>query len=114
MYTEMQNYHFLIWVTLYSDAGADVIEWSPVEKAGNLSCVLQSQLSRLFLYQKPFIKPTDIIVTVDVNLFTMASHILEPIDQFKKMRAWIFQYEDTAHIDNKFGETFNQVNRFCK
>ena len=110
MYKEIQNYHFLIWVTLYSDAGADVIEWSPVEKAGNLSCVLQSQLSRLFLYQKPFIKPTDIIVTVDVNLFTMASHILEPIDQFKKMRAWIFQYEDTAHIDNKFGETFNQVN----
>ena len=103
----------MIWLTLYSDAGADVIEWSPVENAGNLSCVLQSQLSRLFLYQKPFINPKDIIVTVDVNLFTMASHILEPIDQFQNMRAWIFQYEDTAHIEGKFGETFNQVGN-CK
>ena len=48
-------------------------------------------------------------MTVDVNLFVMASHIIEPIDQFPNMRAWIFQYEDTAHIETGRGETFNQV-----
>ena len=40
------------------EAGADEIEWSYVKDAGNISCVLQSQLSRLFLYQKPYINPT--------------------------------------------------------
>ena len=39
----------------------------------------------------------------------MAGHILEPIDQFSDMNAWIFQYEDTAHIESGDGETFNQV-----
>ena len=39
----------------------------------------------------------------------MAGHILEPIDQFSDMNAWIFQYEDTAHIESGNGETFNQV-----
>ena len=92
------------------EAGADEIEWSDVTSAGqNVSCILQSQVSRLFLYQRPFIKPNDVIVTVDVNLFVMASHILEPIDQFDSMQAWIFQYEETAHIQSGFGETFNQV-----
>ena len=99
---------------MYNDnllaAGADEIEWVHVKKAGeNMSCVLQSQVSRLFLYQRPFIKPEDVIVTVDVNLFVMASHILEPIDQFPDMNAWIFQYEETAHIEKGNGETFNQV-----
>ena len=39
----------------------------------------------------------------------MAGHILEPIDQFSDMNAWIFQYEDTAHVESGNGETFNQV-----
>lgn len=92
--------------------GVDVIEWADVQDAGaNVSCVLQAQVSRLFLYQRPFIKPQDVIVTVDVNLFVMASHILEPIHQFPDMQAWIFQYEETAHIGTGNGETFNQV--FC-
>ena len=38
------------------EAGADVVEWAHVSQAGNMSCVLQSQVSRLFLYQRPFIK----------------------------------------------------------
>ena len=39
----------------------------------------------------------------------MAGHVLEPIDQFSDMNAWIFQYEDTAHVESGNGETFNQV-----
>jgi hypothetical protein len=68
-----------------------------------------SQLSRLFIYENLLVKPTDIVITVDVNLFVTASHILEPIDKFPHRRAWIFQYEDTAYIDYGWGETFNQV-----
>jgi len=98
---------------MYNDnllaAGADEIEWADVTQAGgNMSCVLQSQVSRLFLYQRSFVKPDDVIVTVDVNLFVMKGHILEPIDQFSDMNAWIFQYEDTAHVESGNGETFNQ------
>ena len=51
-------------------------------------------------------------VTVDVNLFVMKGHILEPIDQFSDMNAWIFQYEDTAHVESGNGETFNQVTMY--
>ena len=82
-----------------------------MSQAGNVSCVLQSQVSRLFLYQRPFINPQDVIVTVDVNLFVMASHILEPIHRFPSLSAWIFQYEETAHVSTGFGETFNQVKK---
>ena len=57
-------------------SGADEIEWAHESEAENISCVLQSQVSRLFLYQRPFIRSEDVIVTVDVNLFVMASHIL--------------------------------------
>ena len=42
----------------------------------------------------------------------MASHILEPIDQFHDKNAWIFQYDDTAHVESGNGETFNQVSYF--
>ena len=63
----------------------------------------------MFLYQRPFIHPEDVIVTVDVNLFVMAAHILEPIDRYADKNAWIFQYVDTAHISTGRGETFNEV-----
>ena len=95
-------------------AGADHVDWAFVDEAGDISCVTQSQLSRLFLYQKPYVNASDIIITVDVNLFPMTSHILEPIEQFPNLRAWIFQYEDTAHIETGYGETFNQVSYFCR
>ena len=42
----------------------------------------------------------------------MASHILEPIDQYHDKNAWIFQYDDTAHVESGNGETFNQVSYF--
>ena len=42
----------------------------------------------------------------------MASHILEPIDQYHDKNAWIFQYDDTAHVESGNGETFNQVSDF--
>ena len=102
-----QDYRDLFTENL-QNAGADEIEWTHASQAGNLSCVLQSQVSRIFLYQRPFIHPEDVIVTVDVNLFPMGAHILEPIDQFATMNAWIFQYEDTAHIPTGRGETFNE------
>ena len=42
----------------------------------------------------------------------MASHILEPIDKYHDKNAWIFQYDDTAHVESGNGETFNQVSDF--
>ena len=50
----------------------------------------------------------DIVVTVDVNLFPMTSHLLDPILMHRDMVAWVPQYEDTASISTGRGETFNQ------
>ena len=81
------------------------VEWVP---AGQMNCVTASQLVRLFAIEVEEVKPEDIVVTVDVNLFPMTSHLLDPILQHPEMVAWVAQYEDTASISTGRGETFNQ------
>ena len=77
-------------------------------QAGKMDCVTASQLVRLFAIEVEQVQPEDIVVTVDVNLFPMTSHLLDPILQHPEMVAWVAQYEDTASISTGRGETFNQ------
>ena len=77
-------------------------------QAGKMDCVTASQLVRLFAIEVEQVQPEDIVVTVDVNLFPMTSHMLDPILQHPDMVAWVPQYEDTASISTGRGETFNQ------
>ena len=85
-------------------AGA-VVEWV---RAGEMDCVLKSQLIRLFAGEHPLVMPDDIVMTVDVNLFVMTKDILHPILSYPWMTAWVPQYEETASIPTGRGETFNQ------
>merc|ERR1712218_124068 len=85
-------------------AGA-VVEWV---EAGEMDCVLKSQLIRLFAGEHPLVNPDDIVMTVDVNLFVMTKDILHPILSSPRMTAWVPQYEETASIPTGRGETFNQ------
>ena len=71
---------------MYNDnlkaAGADEIEWVHVKKAGeNMSCVLQSQVSRLFLYQRPFINLDDVIGKYLRFKFHQASYVTQLPDR---------------------------------
>ena len=81
------------------------VDWVP---AGKMDCVTASQLVRLFAIEVEQVQPEDIVVTVDVNLFPMTSHLLDPILLHPDMVAWVPQYEDTASISTGRGETFNQ------
>eukprot|EP00090_Calanus_glacialis_P028351 TRINITY_DN4555_c0_g1_i3.p1 TRINITY_DN4555_c0_g1~~TRINITY_DN4555_c0_g1_i3.p1 ORF type:complete len:344 (-),score=94.51 TRINITY_DN4555_c0_g1_i3:59-1090(-) len=85
-------------------AGA-VVEWL---EAGDMDCVLKSQLVRIFAGVHPLVMPDDIVMTVDVNLFVMTPDILHPIVSSPGMIAWVPQYEETASIPTGRGETFNQ------
>lgn len=78
-----------------------------VETEGT-DCVLKSQMIRLFAFDHPLVKENDIVVTFDVNGFVMNDRILDPIFNDPYKTAWIFQYEDTAHIETGTGETFNE------
>ena len=78
-----------------------------VPKNGS-NCILKSQLSRTLAFTNPRIEDDDVVVTFDVNGFVMNDTILDPIYEHPRMRAWIFQYADTAGIVSGTGETFNQ------
>ena len=97
---EMMN----AYAKMLERAGA-VVEWI---KAGEMDCVLKSQLVRLFAGEHPAIGEDDIVMTVDVNLFVMKRSILQPLYTAPDMVAWVPQYEDTASISTGRGETFNQ------
>jgi len=61
-----------------------------VEKAGPVGCVLQSQLSRMFLFTQPGVNDDDIILVSDVDIFIMDNRILQPLK--KNFRTWIYSY----------------------
>ena len=61
-----------------------------LEKAGPIGCVLQSQLSRMFLFTNPAIEAEDIILVSDVDIFIMDKRILDPLKQ--PFRTWIYRY----------------------
>ena len=74
-----------------------------------MDCVLKSQLIRLFAFGHPLVRPKDIVMTVDVNLFLMTGKIFDPIYQNPDLFAWIYQYEGSAFVTTGYGESFNQV-----
>jgi len=104
VYTEPSVNGFM---KLYGDmlerTGA-VVEWVP---SGNMDCVLKSQMIRMFAAENSHVSDTDIVVTVDINLFVMTPKILQFLDQYPGMKVWIPQYHDTADISTGTGETFN-------
>jgi len=105
VYTENQiNEMMKAYGEMLERAGA-VVEWL---EAGEMDCVLKSQLVRLFAGEHPLVMPDDIVMTVDVNLFVMTPDILHPIVSSPGMVAWVPQYEETASIPTGRGETFNQ------
>ena len=75
---------------------------------GDLDCVTTSQLIRMWAFKEPMIKESDIIVTVDVNLFVVSPKILEPIYKYPDKKVWVFGWHDTSYIESGVGETFNQ------
>ena len=74
-----------------------------------MDCVLKSQLIRMFAFGNPIVKPKDIVMTVDVNLFLMTNKIFDPIYKQPDLLAWVYQYEDSDYSTSGYGETFNQV-----
>merc|ERR1711892_65480 len=105
VYTENQiNEMMKAYGEMLERAGA-VVEWL---EAGEMDCVLKSQLVRLFAGEHHLVMPDDIVMTVDVNLFVMTPDILHPIVSSPGMVAWVPQYEETASISTGRGETFNQ------
>ena len=62
---------------------------------------------RMFASDNPQVSDTDIVVTVDINLFVMTPNILRFLDQHPNMNVWLPQYFDTADIATGTGETFN-------
>jgi hypothetical protein len=44
-----------------------------------MECVLKSQLIRMFAFGHAAVRPTDVVLTADVDLFLMTENILAPI-----------------------------------
>ncbi len=80
--------------------------------ADGMDCVLKSQLIRMFAFGHEAVRPKDIVVTVDVNLFVMTERILDPIYANPDLLAWVFQYDRSASSNNPKGDSFNQVFTF--
>ena len=63
------------------------------EKTSSLGCVLQSQLSRMFVFEQEFIDEDDIIITSDVDIFPMDKRIIDPLE--KPFITWIYRWDIT-------------------
>jgi hypothetical protein len=86
-------------------AGA-VVEWV---RSGDMDCVLKSQLVRMLAFtSNALVLPDDLVMTVDVNAFVMNSRITRVIEDNPDVTAWVFQYEEAAHVTTGDGETFGQ------
>ena len=60
-----------------------------LEKTGPIGCVLQSQLSRMFVFSNKAIEEEDIILVSDVDIFIMNKRILDPLKN--PFRTWIYR-----------------------
>ena len=66
---------------------------------GNMSCVLQSQVSRLFLYQRSFVKPDDVIGLKNIYQNYFVAYAYEMVDRkiYKtEMKFWTVLAGGTA------------------
>ena len=105
VYTEPELSDFMRYYGSMLERAGAVVEWLP---AGDLDCVLKSQLVRMFAVDNDAVADTDLVITVDINLFVMTKEIISPMLSQPGMTAWVPQYTDTAHISTGKGETFNQ------
>merc|ERR1712142_887972 len=71
------------------------------EKTSSLGCVLQSQLSRMFVFKHEFIDEDDVIITSDVDIFPMDKRIVEPL-QNKSFTIWIYRHGLTKETGATF------------
>ena len=105
VYTEPELSDFMRYYGAMLERAGAVVEWLP---AGDMDCVLKSQLVRIFAVDNEAVADTDLVITVDINLFVMTEEILSPLLSQPSMTAWVPQYADTADISTGRGETFNQ------
>lgn len=77
--------------------------------ADGMDCVLKAQLIRMFAFGHPLVQPTDIVMTVDVNMFLMTNKIFDPIYGRPDVLAWIYQYDRSAVRTSDEGESFGLV-----
>ncbi len=66
------------------------IQWVATD---GMDCVLKAQIIRMFAFGHPLVKPDDVVMTVDVNLFLMTGNILDPIYENPEKLAWIYQFD---------------------
>ena len=105
VYTEPELSDFMRYYGSMLERAGAVVEWLP---AGGMDCVLKSQLVRMFAVDNEAVADTDLVITVDINLFVMTEQILSPVFSRPSMTAWVPQNADTADISTGRGETFNQ------
>ena len=103
VYQKQENVESVLeaYASTLREAGAEVVELVP---SGRMECPLRSQLTRLFAFRRPDVRPDDVVVTADVNLFPVSPDILEPIEEFPNMQVWVPQYHDTVYIEEASGE----------
>jgi hypothetical protein len=63
----------------------------------------------MFAFGHPLVQPTDIVMTVDVNMFLMTNKIFDPIYGRPDVLAWIYQYDRSAVRTTDEGESFGLV-----
>jgi len=80
------------------------VEWV---LSDGMDCVLMAQLVRLFAFGHPLVKPNDIVMTVDINLFLMTGDILDPIYENPDKLAWLYQYDVTDMDYSSFNTSQN-------
>merc|ERR1719458_1297062 len=74
-----------------------------------MDCVLKSQLVRMIAFAaSDAVRPEDLVMTVDVNAFPMNDRIPRILRDNPNVTAWVFQYEESAHVTTGDGETFGQ------
>ena len=73
-----------------------------------MDCVTRSQTERMWAFDDPGVRDTDLVVTIDANAFVYNASSLNPVYNNPEKLIWVFQYQDTAAIPTGIGETFNQ------
>ena len=74
----------------------------------DMDCVTRSQTERMWAFDDPGVRDTDLVVTIDANAFVYNASSLNPVYNNPEKLIWVFQYQDTAAIPTDIGETFNQ------
>jgi len=107
MQVRVDNYDKMLRA-LAKDGGHEdrvLIRWVDT---GDMDCVTRSQTERMWAFDDPGVRDTDLVVTIDANAFVYNASSLNPVYNNPEKLIWVFQYQDTAAIPTGIGETFNQ------